>query len=193
VADSLPLFPLATVLFPGGRLALRIFEPRYLDLVRECARAQRGFGVCLILAGREVGEPALPAAIGCEARIVDFSTSEDGLLAIVVEGGRRFRVERTRIRDNGLVVGDVAWLHEPAAERVRPEHHLLSVVLGRLCERAGDACAKAELEDAEWVGWRLGEWLPLTHAQRQGLLQEDDPHQRLQRLVEQLPQFQARE
>jgi Lon protease-like protein len=190
VADPLPLFPLGTVLFPGGRLALRIFEPRYLDLVRDCSRAQRGFGVCLILAGREVGEPALPAAIGCEARIVDFSATDDGLLGIVVEGGRRFRVERTRVRDNGLVVGEVAWLHEPAPTRVRPEHHLLSVVLGRLCERAGDACAKDELEDAEWVGWRLGEWLPLTHAQRQGLLQEDDPHQRLQRIVEQLPQFQ---
>ena len=191
MAESLPLFPLATVLFPGGRLGLRIFEPRYLDLVRDCTRQQRGFGICLILAGREVGEPALPAAVGCEARIVDFAATEDGLLGITVEGGRRFRVERTRVRDNGLVVGDVAWLHECAPERVRPEHQLLSVVLGRLCERAGDQCDKAELEDAEWVGWRLGEWLPLTHAQRQGLLQEDDPHMRLQRLVEQLPQFQA--
>jgi Lon protease-like protein len=191
VADPLPLFPLGTVLFPGGRLSLRIFEPRYLDLVRDCTRQGHGFGVCLILAGREVGEPALPAAIGCEANIIDFSATADGLLGIVVVGGRRFRVERTRVRDNGLLLGDIAWLPEVDRARVRPEHHLLSVVLGRLCERAGDACEKAELEDAEWVGWRLGEWLPLTHAQRQGLLQENDPHARLQRLVEQLPQFQA--
>lgn len=191
VHDAFPLFPLGTVLFPGGRLGLRIFEPRYLDLVRDCTRHDRGFGVCLILAGREVGEPALPAAIGCEARIVDFTATPDGLLGITVEGGRRFRVERTRVRDNGLLLGDIAWLPECAPARVRPEHQLLSVVLGRLCERAGDSCEKSELEDAEWVGWRLGEWLPLTHAQRQGLLQENDPHQRLQRLVEQLPAFQS--
>ena len=191
MADSLPLFPLGTVLFPGGRLSLRIFEPRYLDLVRDCTRNDHGFGVSLILAGREVGEPALPAAVGCEARIVDFAATDDGLLAITVEGARRFHVARTRVRDNGLLLGDVDWLPERVPMRVRPEHSLLSTVLARLCERAGRACSKVELDDAEWVGWRLGEWLPLTHAQRQGLLQEDDPHQRLQRLVEQLPQFQA--
>ena len=190
MADPLPLFPLGTVLFPGGRLGLRIFEPRYLDLVRDCTRNDHGFGVCLILAGREVGEPALPAAIGCEARIVDFSATADGLLAITVEGGRRFRVGRTRVRDNGLLLGDIAWLPERAPARVRPEHSLLSTILRRLCERAGRDCDKDELDDAEWVGWRLAEWLPLSHAQRQGLLQEDDPHARLQRLVEQLPQFQ---
>ena len=65
--NQLPLFPLGTVLFPGGRLSLRIFEPRYLDLIRDCTRSSSGFGVCLILEGSEVGAPAVPAALGCEA------------------------------------------------------------------------------------------------------------------------------
>lgn len=189
-ADQLPLFPLGTVLFPGGLLPLRIFEPRYLELVRDSARQCSSFGVCLILEGAEVGSPALPAALGCEARIVDFSTTEDGLLGVVVQGERRFHVERTRVRDNGLIVADVQWLVDSPPMRIRPEHQLLSILLGRILERADAPFEKTELEDAEWVGWRLAEWLPLTMLSRQALLQEYDPHTRLQRLVEHLPEFQ---
>jgi len=188
--NQLPLFPLGTVLFPGGLLPLRIFEPRYLDLVRDSARSGGGFGICLILEGDEVGAPALPAAHGCEARIVDFSTTADGLLGIVVQGERRFHVERTKVRDNGLIVADVCWQSESPPERIRPEHQLLSVLLGRILEHAAAPFEKAELEDADWVGWRLAEWLPLLMPHRQALLQENDPHRRLQRLIEHLPEFQ---
>ena len=190
--SDLPLFPLNTVLFPGGELSLRIFEARYLDLVSECSRNGRGFGVCLILDGQEVGAPALPAAIGCEARIVDFSSTANGLLVLSLRGARRFRVERSRVRDNGLIVGEVAWL-EPAAARIRPEHELLALLLRRISERAGpphDQFDKALLEDADWVGWRLAEWLPLSGPLRQQLLQESDAHARLQRLVELIPERQ---
>ena len=192
---ELPLFPLSSVLFPGGSLALRIFEPRYLDLVKRCGRSGEGFGICLILAGREVGEPALPAALGTEAVIVDFSQTEDGLLGITVEGRRRFRVARTRIRDDGLMLGDVNWLPEAEpAERLRDEHSLLSVLLARILDKAGiehEGACKGRLAEAAWVGWRLAEWLPLSQAERQHLLQEDDPHERLARLVQRLPDFQS--
>ena len=110
MAQSLPLFPLHTVLVPGAALALRVFEPRYLDLVRDCGRNGSGFGVCLILDGREVGAPATPAAFGTEARIEDFDTGPDGLLHLRLRGERRFHALRTRVRDNGLVVADVDWL-----------------------------------------------------------------------------------
>ncbi len=182
----LPLFPLQSVLVPGARLQLRIFEPRYLDLVRSCARDNSGFGVCLILEGREAGEPALPAAIGTEARIVDFTTLPDGLLGITAKGGRRFRVERTRVSDNGLVVADVAWLEEPEPVRIAVEYALLATLLQRMIERIGGAHAHVEsiaYEDASWVGWRLAELLPITPEGRQMLLQEDDPEMRLQELL----------
>lgn len=191
--EELALFPLNTVLFPGGRLALRIFEARYLDLVRECSHKGLGFGVNLILEGDEVGAPAIPAAIGCEARIVDFSTTPEGLLMLSVQGERRFRVAGSRVRDNGLIVARVDWLAPATAEPVRAEHLLLSVLLRRVLERAGpphDQVDKACFDDAEWVGWRLAEWLPLTSRQRQALLQETDPHQRLQDLVELIPHYQ---
>ena len=192
---SLPLFPLGTVLFPGGLLDLRVFEPRYLDMVRDCGRGDHGFGVCLILQGEEVGAPATPAAVGCEARIEDFSSSADGLLQLAVRGGRRFHVERSRVRDNGLVVGEVEWLPMHPPQPLRPEHALLALLLRRMVDRAGPAnrlaATEADFNDADWVGWRLAEWLPLDGDERQQLLQDDDAWSRLQRLVEWIPRFQA--
>ena len=190
---DIPLFPLSAVLFPGGPLSLRVFERRYLDLVRDCARSGEGFGVCLILAGREVGEPAVPAAVGTLARITDFYTLPDGLLGIGAEGGERFQVATTRVRDNGLVHGEVRfWPDEPIVS-VPPEHGLLATILERLLEQAGGAFAKVErarYDDASWVGFRLAETLPLEPVDRQELLQMTDPIERLARLLHHLPRFQ---
>ena len=188
--DSLPLFPLHSVLLPGAALGLRVFEPRYLDMVRDCGRGGHGFGVCLILEGREVGEPATPAAFGTEALIEDFGSSEDGLLTLQVRGARRFHVRHTRVRDNGLVTGEVDWLPPDPDDELRAEHGLLSTVLERVIGHVGGEYAKApaaRLDDAAWVGWRLAELLPLETAQRQSLLQEDDPHARLDQLLALIP------
>ncbi|MBA8882228.1 LON peptidase substrate-binding domain-containing protein [Dokdonella fugitiva] len=190
---DIPLFPLSAVLFPGGPLNLRIFERRYLDLVRDCARDGAGFGVCLILAGREAGDPAVPAAIGTLARITDFCTLPDGLLGISAEGGERFQVATTRVRDNGLVHGEVRfWPDEPGVE-VPPEHSLLATILERLLDQVGGAAAKvdrARYDDASWVGFRLAEMLPLAQPEKQLLLQITDPVQRLAQLQHYMPRFQ---
>lgn len=190
---ELPLFPLRSVLFPGGRLALRVFEPRYLDLVRDSLRNGDGFGICLILDGEEVGAPAVPAAVGTLARIVDFNSAPDGLLGIVVEGGERFRVERTRVRDNGLVIGKVAFCAAEPVCTIAPEHALLATILERLHERIGGDWSQTPRErydDGAWVGWRLAEALPLEAHERQHLLQLDEPAERLVRLLHHLPRFQ---
>lgn len=188
--ETLPLFPLHSVLLPGAVLGLRVFEQRYLDMVRDCGRHGRGFGVCLILDGREVGEPATPAAFGTEALIEDFGSSEDGLLTLQVRGARRFHVRRTRVRDNGLVTGEVDWLSADPDDELRAEHGLLSTLLERVIGHVGGEHAKApaaRLDDAAWVGWRLAELLPLEAAQRQALLQEGDPHARLDQLLALIP------
>ena len=186
--EPLPLFPLHTVLLPGAPLGLRVFERRYLDLVGECGRDGKGFGICLILEGEEVGAPATPAAYGVEALIEDFGSTPDGLLSLRVRGRRRFHVLRTRVRDNGLLVADVEWREDAAGSpRLRPEHALLAELLRRiLLQVAGEHAEPAPLlfESAAWVGWRLAELLPLEMRQRQALLQDDDPHARLQRLLE---------
>lgn len=192
-AGELALFPLSTVLFPGGRLDLRIFEPRYLDLVRECARSGSGFGVCLIVRGQEAGAAAVPAAIGSVARIEDFSTLPDGLLGIATRGGERFRVKRTRVRDNGLVIGEVDYLPADPVLPVPAESGVLATILRRLAEQVGGelaAASDANFDDAAWVAWRLAELLPLEMDERQQMLQSDDPAQRLRWLAEWLPRFQ---
>lgn len=190
---DIPLFPLSSVLFPGAPLHLRIFEQRYLDLVRECSRNTSGFGVCLILDGREAGEPALPAAVGTLARITDFCTLPDGLLGITAEGGERFQMSSTRVRDNGLVHGDVRfWPPEPPVQ-VPPEHGLLATILERLLDQIGAAYAnveRARFDDASWVGFRLGELLPLEQTEKQHLLQMTDPVRRLAQLQHYIPRFQ---
>lgn len=190
MAEPFPLFPLQTVLVPGASLGLRIFETRYLDLIRDCGRSGTGFGICLIVEGEEAGAPAMPAAIGTEARIEDFGTTADGLLMLRVRGGRRFNVRGTQTRGNGLIVGDVDWCDPDPDDELRPEHALLGTVLQQVIEQAGGEFAKvppARFDDAAWVGWRLAELLPLSDPQRQGLLEEDDPHVRLDRLLALMP------
>ena len=189
---SISLFPLQTVLLPGAALGLRVFERRYLDLVRDCSRDDSGFGVCLLLQGNEVdgneaGPPATPAAFGTEARIEDFGADDDGLLTLRVRGTRRFHVRRTRVRDSGLVVAEIDWCAPDPDEELRPEHALLGVLLQRILEQVGGEHAKAppaRFDDAAWIGWRLAELLPLHASQRQALLQEDDPHERLDQLLQ---------
>ncbi|MBV6827827.1 MULTISPECIES: LON peptidase substrate-binding domain-containing protein [Xanthomonas] len=188
--SALPLFPLHSVLLPGAAMGLRVFERRYLDLVRECGRNGTSFGVCLILEGNEVGVPATPAAFGTEVRIEDFDVGADGVLVLRLRGTRRFHVQRSRIRDNGLVVGDVAWREPDPDDELRPEHGLLSTVLERMLEQVGGEFASVGpglMDQAAWVGWRLAELLPLTEQQRLSLLQQDDPHRRLDQLLAWMP------
>ena len=190
---DIPLFPLTAVLFPGGALNLRIFERRYIDLVRDCARSDSGFGVCLILEGGEFGQLALPAAVGTLARITDFCTLPDGLLGISAEGGERFQAAMTRVRDNGLVHGEVRlWPHEPRVP-VPAEHGLLVTILERVLDQVGGVFSRVDracFDDASWVGFRLGELLPLAQTEKQHLLQLTDPVRRLAQLQHYLPRFQ---
>jgi uncharacterized protein len=191
---DIPLFPLRTVLFPGGELRLRIFEPRYLDMVRQCSREGIPFGVSLILAGAEAGAPALPAAVGTTARIVDFYTLPDGLLGLCVRGEQRFRVRQTRLRDTGLIIGEVEQLDGFEPEPVAPQHALLAVLLERLLEHIGGPhsdAGKAEFDDAHWVGFRLAELLPFEQQTRQQLLELNDACARLDRILQTLPLFQS--
>lgn len=188
--ESLPLFPLQTVLLPGAALGLRLFERRYLDMVRDCGRSGSGFGVCMILEDNEAGVPATPAAFGTEAVIEDFGTGDDGLLTLQVRGARRFHVVRTRVRDNGLVMGEVEWRDADIDDPVRPEHSLLATLLQHFLEKVGGEHSKvsnARFDDAAWVGWRLAEFMPIKDAQRLAILQQDDPHARLDQLLQYIP------
>lgn len=182
--SEIPLFPLHAVLFPGGALPLRIFEPRYLDMVCGCMKKGTGFGVCLIREGREIGEAALVYDIGTFARIADWRTRHDGLLGITAVGERRFRTLRTEVQQNQLVVAEVEFVPDDPVVEI-PERFLsMAELLRRVIEQIGDRYAPRErnYQDAGWVGCRLAELLPLPLDQKQYLLQLADPEQRLERL-----------
>ncbi len=186
------MFPLSAVLLPGSTMDLRIFERRYLDMIGECGRSGQGFVVCLILDGNETGAVSVPASFGCEARIEDFWTLPDGLLGIRVRGGTRVRVREVRSRDNGLLVGRTERLEDLPCVPLPPEFGLLSTLVRRLADRAGGelgATPVAAFDDAAFLGWTLARELPLELAERQLLLQEDDPCARLARLLVWLPRF----
>ena len=178
---TIPLFPLNTVLFPGGPLRLRIFEPRYLDMVSRCMREDSGFGVALIVAGREAGA-AQTVKIGTLARIVDFEQLDDGLLGITARGERRFRIVHAHQESDGLNVCQVEWLDDEARAEVQPQHEVLAELLRRALEQIGPAYGEVTpaYEDATWVGMRLAELLPLAASERQELLELNDGPERLQ-------------
>ena len=178
---ELPLFPLSTVLFPGGPLPLRIFETRYLDMVRRCLREESGFGVVLITQGRETGGAPRFVAFGTEARIVDFDRRDDGLLGITCLGAGRFRVTGTRREPDGLNVGEVADVAAEPAVPVPAEFCFLADALRGILPELGDvyAAVPRHFDDSAWVGHRLAELLPLEPCDRQALLEMQDPLARL--------------
>lgn len=181
---ELPLFPLNTVLFPGGPLPLRIFEPRYLDMVSRCMREQSGFVVVLITEGEETAATASFAATGTEARIVDFDQLESGLLGISCIGRERVRVLEAWREADGLNRGRVVAIDADPVLPVPAEQAWLSEVVRRVLPEAGDTYRHVEIrDDAAWVGNRLAEMLPLSLTDRQALLELTDPLERLSALA----------
>lgn len=199
MGDGLAIFPLNTVLFPDGVLPLRIFEARYLDLVRECSAGELPFGVCLITEGSEVGVPARHETIGCTARIVDFDTDPSGLLNLRTLGGQRFRVIERRVRQDGLIRADIEMIEPDEPVAVPAEYTACVALLRRLVDdlvaRETDPMRRMiaepyRLDSAGWVANRLGEFLPIPPRARQKLMELADGVTRLSVIHQYLQQHQ---
>jgi len=179
---EIALFPLNAVLYPGGPLPLRIFEPRYVDMVRNCTREDASFGVVLILAGSEAGGAAQRTApVGTSARIVDFYALPDGLLGIYCLGGRKFRLLRRWSEDNGLNRAEVLWLPDEPQLELPAQYQHLGRLMRKILPELGELYEPVEkrVEDAAWVGYRLAEILPVSLSDKQEWLELDDPIERL--------------
>jgi Lon protease-like protein len=178
--ERIPLFPLHSVLFPGGLLPLRIFEARYLDMVSDCLAHDRGFGVCLIREGAETGQASIHE-IGTLARIVDWDRLEDGLLGITGLGERRFRVIETEVRPDRLLTGAVQLLADEAPIAVPGDLAPVASLLGEVLERIGErrGAGPARLDEAGWVADRMAELLPVELELKQRLLETGDAVERL--------------
>jgi hypothetical protein len=168
------------VLFPGGPLPLRIFETRYLDMVRSCMRQDQRFGVALIREGSEVG-PAETFDVGTMARIVDFHQLSDGFLGLSCLGERRFRITGRSRQADGLNMVRIEGINEEAKTPVPERHAHLAGLLRTVLPELGEVYTGIEmqLDDATWVGFRLAEILPIPAAEKQFCLELQDPIQRL--------------
>jgi Lon protease-like protein len=188
-SSVIALFPLHTVLFPGGPLPLRIFETRYTDMVRRCMREQQPFGVVLIQEGEEAGAVATTATVGCTARIADFHTLHDGLLGISCVGDRKFRVERVWRAADGLNMGEVSWLPGERVLALPERYGHLATTVRRALDDLSEHYEYVErrFDDAGWIGARLTELLPIELADKQALLELDDPIERLDTLLTVVP------
>ena len=197
--QTLSLFPLSTVLFPKGKLPLRIFEPRYVDMVKKCMRTNQGFGVLLIQKGAEVRHeasdaPVRFASLGTEAKIVDFDQIEGNLLGILVEGVRRFRLVRSWEEDDHLLVGDVDYIEEePSLELGKEDQNLVRIleelIKHPLVEKLN---LNIDYSDAVEVSYRLAELLPIDPVIKQSLLELDVTENRISELKKLIDGFQKR-
>ncbi|SDH67783.1 LON peptidase substrate-binding domain-containing protein [Pseudomonas panipatensis] len=191
---TLPLFPLNTVLFPGCRLDLQIFEARYLDMIGRCMKQGAGFGVVSIIEGQEVGEaPQAFGKVGCEALIRDWQQLPNGLLGIRVEGGRRFHVLDTEVQADQLTLAEVRWLEECADQPLTEEHDDLAALLGALALHPMVAALEmgGEVTGQQALACQLAYLLPFEPEQKQVLLEMDEPSVRLARIQVLLEQLQG--
>jgi uncharacterized protein len=176
------IFPLNTVLFPDGILSLKVFEQRYLEMTKSCLRDDRPFGVCLIREGNEVGAAAVPESVGCLAAITQWDMPQLGLFHLTARGGQRFRIRKMRVAPNHLISAAVELIpHDLETHEVDT---LCREVLQAVIEQVGADRfpGPARLGDAAWVGYRLGEVLPLDASVKQELLELTDAGKRLERL-----------
>ena len=182
----LPLFPLNAVVFPGGRLPLRIFEQRYLDMVKQAIADDTPFGICAIREGAETGAPAVPYTVGTRVHVTDWDMPQAGILHIETQAAERFVIRSTRTEPGGLLVGSVEAVSAEPAVAIPDEFELAVEILRHIIGEYGTAHFPAphEFDNAAWVGFRLSEVLPLKLSAKQNLLEMNDSAMRLRILTE---------
>ena len=177
--QRLPVFALNTVLFPGGSLALKVFEPRYVEMTKACLRDGTPFGVCLIREGKEVGDPAVPASVGCTARIAQWELPHPNLLHLGAVGEQRFRIVASEVDALALIVCDAELL--PAEPAAAAPDRLCRRILESVVEKLGaeQFPEPIALDDAAWVSYRLAEVFPIAMPLKQHLLDTPEAERRL--------------
>jgi Lon protease-like protein len=186
--DGLAIFPLSTILFPGGILPLRVFETRYMDMVRECMKEDRPFGVCQITRGTEAGVPAEHEQVGCLARITQWDMQQLGLLHLRVTGLRRFRVLEHYVEKSSLIRANVALIDDDPEVPVPKDLHCCRDLVKQLVAQLEKEEPRQErrlvsgpycYDSASWVSNRLCEFLPIPPKAKQKLMELDEPLTRL--------------
>ena len=181
----IPIFPLHTVLFPGGFLPLKVFEQRYIEMTKVCLKESRPFGVCLIREGQEVGATATPENVGCLATIKEWDMQQLGMFQLKTAGVRRFQIDSRETAANGLISAEVTLLPDEPEIAASAESEACAKMLRVIVDQVGvdKFLAPLRYEDPSWIGYRLTELLPIKLTTRQRLLEINDAQLRLQTLL----------
>lgn len=177
---KLPIFPLDSILFPGGSLSLRVFEQRYMEMAKACLKNGTPFGIAHIRTGEEVGAPAEPEAIGTVARIVEWDMRDIGILQIRVRGENRFRLDSKTVTRSGLIIGELTLIPDDLHVDC-PELPPCAAFLRKVLTQTSSAhLAPVHFEDANWVSFRITELLPFNNTVKQKILELTDARMRLE-------------
>ena len=178
---ELPIFPLNAVLFPSGLLPLRIFEHRYMDMIKACLKNDQPFGVSLIKDGSETGA-AITEEVGCLANIIDWDMQELGILNVKALGVERFVIADTWVLANGLMMAKVNRISAEPPVALAGKNQACARVLQQIVARLGaeNFHSPLEYDDAVWVSYRLVEVLPLKLLAKQQMLEMNDPSMRIE-------------
>jgi uncharacterized protein len=167
--NHLPLFPLHTVLLPGNSLSLKIFEPRYVDMIAKCMREDSGFGVVQIYSGEEIGIDNEIHSIGTTVRISDWQDRADGLLGITAIGDQRFEILSINVQNDGLCTASIKILEEEPFDSVPDQYFYMQELLNHINQQEGK-WTETESSFGE-VLYRLIYLLPLENNLKQRLLE----------------------
>jgi len=180
--QRVPLFPLNTVLFPGGQLPLRIFEPRYLDMISDCMKNESDFGICLIRSGSETGTAPEVYNIGTLCDISYFNMQADGLLGITANGKQRFQIVDKTVMDNQLIIANIEVLETEPSVPLELKYAPMVTLLENLMQQLGQPYTRMHkhYECSSWVSSRLTELLPIELPKKQAFLELDDPISRIE-------------
>lgn len=174
---DIPLFPLSAHLLPGGRLSLRIFEPRYVRMVKEACASDTGFGVCMLNAQGDKDSNEHIYSIGTFAKVIDFDLLDDGFLGVTVEGERCFKIMSIATEDDQLRTGKCQWLDEWSAQSADKSIAPIDERLMEIFDKYPELQALYEdpkFNDPIWVIYRWLELLPVNAEQKQQFLQQKD-------------------
>ena len=181
---NIPLFPLNTVLYPGGPLPLRIFEPRYLDMISNAMKTETPIGVILIKSGTEVGDAPEIHDIGTLTEISYWHKRTDGLLGVTLTGVQRFKVLDSEIQDSQIITANVELIDNIEKVEVDGTQSHLAPILEKILEQLEPPFKTMDrkLDDVEWVSARLMELLPTDLKVKQALLENNKIEERLAKI-----------
>lgn len=177
---EIPIFPLRSVLFPGGIMAMKIFEQRYMDMAKACLKSGAPFGIARIREGEEVGAVAVPEHVGTLAHIGEWDMQELGILQVRVRGHERFRLSGQTVTKSGLIIGTTTMIPEDLhidCPELPPCAGFLRKVLA---QTGSEHLAAARFDDSSWVSFRLTELMPFNETVKQKMLELTDARMRLE-------------